>query len=314
MLHLNEVFERESPIWSSSPGLPWTEIGYKKKADIRADPDAIRRIRWFWHRVKAKEDIRFPDCCAYVRAQIVAKGKTKVRAVWGYPATITFGEAVFACPLLYAYQKIGSPFAYGFETGIGGCAKLRRLLKANNYLAVDFKSFDKTLPSWLIDVCFDVMVWNIDFGRYQGRGNARAASMIHMFTRLREYAKSTPIRMCNGERYIKESGLASGSYFTQLVGSIANYILLTYAALKNDVRIQALKVLGDDSILATYQDFTPDMVQAVLAPFGVVVNVAKSMYSRNLDNMVFLGYQINEGKPLREREKAFAGMASRALK
>lgn len=68
MLHLNDVFQRESPIWNSSPGLPWIELGYKKKSHIREDPDAIRRIRWFWQRVKAGEDIRFPDCCAYVRA------------------------------------------------------------------------------------------------------------------------------------------------------------------------------------------------------------------------------------------------------
>lgn len=193
---------------------------------------------------------------------------------------MTFGEAVFAAPLLDAYQQIESPFAFGYETGIGGCVKLRRKFNASNCLAVDFESFDKTLPSWLIDVSFDIMAYNIDFVRYQNHGVARVKSMIRMFDSMREDAKVTPIRMCNGERYMKEAGLASGSYFTQLVGSMSNYILLTYAALKNDVRIQAIKVLGDDSLLATFQEMSPDMVQNSLDQFGVIVNVAKSMYYR----------------------------------
>lgn len=308
MLHLNDVFQKESNIWNASPGLPWIMHGYKQKKDIQRDPDAIKRVRWFWHRVKARESISFPDCCAYVRAQVVRKGETKVRAVWGYPATITFGEAVFAVPLLEAYQKTTSPFAYGYETGTGGCSRIRREFNAKHYLGVDFTGFDKSCPTWLIDAAFDVLAYNIDFGNYQDHGVARYSDMIHMFNRIRDYCKRTPIRLCNGERYLKTSGIASGSYFTQLAGSVANYIVLVYSALKADARIKSIKVLGDDSIIATEHHFTPEDVQKAVAPFGMIVNVAKSGYSTNLDSIKFLGYRINEGKPVREVDKAFAGL------
>lgn len=56
--------------------LPWIELGYKKKAHIPDDPYTNRRVRWFWNRVKAGEDIRFIDFCVYVRAQVPTKGKT----------------------------------------------------------------------------------------------------------------------------------------------------------------------------------------------------------------------------------------------
>ncbi|CAK9811089.1 hypothetical protein ANTPLA_LOCUS6836 [Anthophora plagiata] len=62
---------QDLPIWSSSPGLPWNQQGYKTMGDIRHDRDAIQRVRYFWHRVKRGERVYNPDCCAFVRPQIV---------------------------------------------------------------------------------------------------------------------------------------------------------------------------------------------------------------------------------------------------
>lgn len=53
MIHLNDVFQEDLEIWSKSPGLPWKDLGYKTKGDIKRDPEAIRRVRYFWHLVKA---------------------------------------------------------------------------------------------------------------------------------------------------------------------------------------------------------------------------------------------------------------------
>lgn len=44
LIHLNDVFKQDLPIWSSSPGLPWTNLGYRNKAAIRDDPDAVQRV------------------------------------------------------------------------------------------------------------------------------------------------------------------------------------------------------------------------------------------------------------------------------
>lgn len=128
-IHLNDVFKQDLDIWSKSPGLPWRDMGYKTKGDIRADPDAVRRVRKFAHLIKNGKDIHFPDCLAYVRSHKCERGELKVRAVWGYLATVTFMEAMFALPLIRGYQQTRQelrPIAFGFETATGGMKRLCR--------------------------------------------------------------------------------------------------------------------------------------------------------------------------------------------
>lgn len=307
-LHLKDVFLQDLPIWSSSPGLPWMQYGYRTKADIRKDPDAINRIRYFWHRIKTGQKIRLPDCCAYVRSHLCGIGDTKVRAVWGYPATVTFGEAMFAIPLIRAYQMYRTPIAYGYETGIGGMQKIFQEFRGRRFLGIDFKKFDKTLPAWLIKIAFNILAYNINFKEYQDYGVPVAAALLRMWHTLVDYCINTRIRVCNGERYLKRSGLASGSYFTQLIGSICNHILLTYAALSKGVSLRNVLVFGDDSLVSTDEEFTPDDVQKAISPLGLVVNVEKSGYSDDISNLSFLGYRINQGLPKKDRDKAFAGL------
>ena len=45
--NLNDVFQLDLDIWDKSPGLPWTQIGYKTKGDIKHDPDAVRSVGVF---------------------------------------------------------------------------------------------------------------------------------------------------------------------------------------------------------------------------------------------------------------------------
>lgn len=79
-----------------------------------------------------------------------------MRAVWGYPATITFGEAVFVVPLIKAYNK-HRYLAYQYDMFNGGFAKIRRRMAGYPlYVGLDFSKFEKTLPSWLIRKAFKI--------------------------------------------------------------------------------------------------------------------------------------------------------------
>lgn len=284
LLHLNEVFQQDLPIWSSSPGLPWIHYGYKTKGDIRRDPEAIQRVRHFWYRIKRGQNIDMPDCCAYVCSNLCKMGE----AIWVYPATVTFGEAVFAIPLIRAYQKYRMPIAYGYETGIDGMRKIFQEFKGGtHFLRIDFSKFEKSLPSWLLEIAFDILECNLDFTKYQDHGVPLASAMIRMWDAVKDYFINTKIRMCNGEQYMKRSGLAIGSYFTDLVDRLCKYILLTYAALKFGVTIENLLVFVEgDSIMATFEVFTPDQVQEALGPLGLTINVAKSGYSKYISNLL----------------------------
>lgn len=292
MLHLNDVFRQDLPIWSASPGLPWTHFGIFKKSEIRDNVEHVNRVRTFWHKIKMGEKMQLPDCCAFVRSHIVKKGETKVRCVWGYPATVTFGEAVFALPLIRAYMKGGYPVAYGYETGNGGARKLIRDVKGEFYTALDFKDFDKTVPAWLIHAAFDILLMQMDFVEYQDYGVARCDSMLRMWDTIVDYFINTPIRMCNGERYRKKAGIASGSYFTQLIGSIVNYILITYCSLKLGFRITGLRVFGDVSVFGSVTRVPIDGVAEILELIGMQLNIIKSGSSKNINDLTFLGYQL----------------------
>lgn len=66
-----------------------------------------------------------------------------------------FGEAVFALPFIEAYQKEAN------ETGCSGTRKLlSRFSRQGSKLGLDFKSFDETVPSWLLCVAFKILKQN----------------------------------------------------------------------------------------------------------------------------------------------------------
>ncbi|KAL9903152.1 uncharacterized protein ACN2A1_004147 [Glossina fuscipes fuscipes] len=94
--------------------------------------------------------------------------------------------------------------------------------------------------------------------------------------------------MSNGERYMKRSDLAS--------------------ALRCDLHINDILVFGNDSIISTYDKISPDDIQSVLADLTITVYIEESGFSSNISNFSLLGYQINYGHPLEEREKAIASL------
>lgn len=230
-IHLNDLPSYHQKTDSSSPGLPWKERGYITKRQVLDDEKAFTSIRKFWHKIKYEErDMRPPDCCAFVRPHLVQAGEKKCRCIWGYPATIGFQEACFAVPLIESYIKHDSQMAYGYETMLGGHLRiLNRFGSTGNFLSSDFKSFDKYVPAWLMRIAFDILLRNIDFRKYREKGVPSAPHLYKAWKYIVDYFINTPIRLANGTRYRKRSGVASGSYFTQLIDSICNWIVLLHS-------------------------------------------------------------------------------------
>lgn len=330
MLHLNEVFQQDLPIWSASPGLPWRQLGYRTKGDVRRDPDAVSQIRRFWHFIKRGARYSAPDSLCYVRSHLVPVGESKIRAVWGYPATMTFGEAVFALPLIDGFKRHVQGFiGYGYETAVGGFKRLwRRFCGRKRFYCVDFKSFDKSVPEWLIDIAFDILETNVDFVHYQGYGVADARLNHRMWCYIRDYFKNTTIRLCNGERYVKRSGVASGSYFTQLIDSVVNAILVNWWSLRlSGVYPEDYLVFGDDSLVALTTSVDIDDIDEMMQEIGMKVNMKKSFTTKLLEKCYFLGYYVGKnGIPYKDEvdllaslyypehpDKTWDDLASRAL-
>jgi hypothetical protein len=220
------------------------------------------------------------------------------------------GEAVFALPLIRAYKEHQSPIAYNYDTATGGSKKIYLQLAKHEFkTALDFKSFDKTVPPWLIRIAFDILKANIDFSNYQDYGVANASRMYKMLDYLANYFINTTIRTCDGARYRKHSGIASGSYFTQLIGSIVNFILVTWAFLdQHGSSPEFIKVFGDDSVCGSKQWLDLDKVSDLFNTIGMTVNVKKSMVTRNTTHITFLGFKINTGFPTKTSREWFSAL------
>lgn len=306
-IHLNDLPSYRLDTDSSSPGLPWKTEGFKTKRQVIDDPVSFRSIRSFRHRIKYGEAGKPADCAAYLRSHLVEEGDLKVRAVWGYPATISFQEACFA--LIEGFKSGRYPIAYGNETARGGCRRLRdRFYKLKNLLTADFKSFDKYVPEWLIRHAFSILCLNVDFTRYKTSGVPDAFGLYKAWNYIVDYFINTPVRLCNGERYRKRQGIASGSYFTQLIDSIVNYIMILYAVEKCGLSIADILVLGDDSLVATIGKVDLAEMSSALKVFGMILNLKKSETPSCIYDAKFLGYQIRIGVPLKPEAEFWAAL------
>lgn len=309
-IHLNDLPSYVLDTDSSSPGLPWKTLGYTTKRQVMDDQVAFKSVRSFWHNVKyGNKQHSPPDCAAYLRAHLATQGEDKVRAIWGYPATIGFQEACFALPLIREYAKGGYPIAYGYETACGGHLRiLNRFGMFGHFLSSDFKSFDKTIPAWLIRIAFDILLLNIDFGRYADHGFPKPYNLYRAWKYLVEYFIHTPIRMSNGERYRKSNGVASGSYFTQMIDSIVNWIVTVYALRKAGNIVEDILVLGDDSLVKTTYPVNLETFASHAEICGMVLNLEKSAVDERLSNVKFLGFYIRNGVPFKPVEELWAAL------
>lgn len=324
--HINDIMDMtDLECMDSAPGIPWH---HKTRRDVANDPAARQSIRKFWHFVKTGKKISPPDCKAYVRVH-VTDDKPKVRGVWGYPTTMTFAEAQFALPLIEKFKEARTPIAYGYNMASGGARRLFKELlglPAASFACLDFKSFDKSVPATLIDMAFKVLYHNINFTQYKDQGIPHSLGLKRVWHKIVDYFKNTTIRLCTGEVYAKKAGVPSGSYFTQLIDSIVNWMVLKYVEITTSNHFCYIRVFGDDSVIAACRRVDIDAVAAVVNGIGMEISTKKSFVTTDVNEVEFLGFKIENGFPRRPFSKwmahlywpevpdyTFADVQSRAL-
>lgn len=161
-----------------------------------------------------------------------------------------------AYPLIEAYQRVPTcPIIVGIHLYKRLPIVIRDVLQEGDEpligIGIDFKSFDTTPQPWLINDAFDIIRENIEFVDIEG-------SLSFEFSR--EFFINTPVIMPDGRMWLKQLGIPSGSYFTQIIGSLINHILITFIQLKYWGRSFTTKVLGDDSAFGVpYKHGLPDL-------------------------------------------------------
>lgn len=230
----NAVINNPNIPGSKSPGLPDKNRGYKSKREAVEDEEVIKEIDDAWTRVSNGQRVQFPDVAVFARAQITTRDKNKVQATWGYPLPVYLEEGAFFYPLLEQLTKLPNPiFGYGIEMGTGGMEYIDALaqsVSSKAFLLGDWSGFDNTVPPWLVRDCFCILESFIDFEHVE-HSDGRVTSTnkkrhIRQWRKLIDYFINTPCRLSNGERFIKNGGIPSGTCFTNLIDSMANGIVM----------------------------------------------------------------------------------------
>jgi len=240
-------------------------------------------------------------CVAYHRVQHGENGP-KTRLVWGYPQSITMAESLFAAPLIQRFLAWRSPMAFGLHRHEIS-ARLVGIRNSGLRYSMDYSGFDATVVPQLILTAFAILRTHLDLK--EGGYEVAWDRVIHYFIH-------TPIVMPDSYLWQKNRGIPSGSYFTQLVDSIVNYITIQYCSLRlvgKPIREDRILVLGDDSIFGLDVYIPIARWSETASTLGLTINVEKSAVSRQDEPLEFLGHEWNRGivdRPPQEVAKRLA--------
>lgn len=295
-LHINDSI-RQFQNTDRSPGLPYTQEGLKRKDEV--DPN---RIKHYVHNLKYGIYSRCNTPCTAAVKSMVSK-RNKFRLIWVYPAHMTFAEGMFAAPLIRAYTASRSHYGLWLNFAKGDMRGLMASRhKRNVWLGADWDGFDATVPAWLIRDSFSILRSYMDFSRYEQWGvPTDGHTLPRLWDRIVKYFIDTPIRFQDGVVWKKHQGVPSGSYFTNLIGSIAGSIVWHYLLDLNGSRWY----VGDDSLLEL--SGVPDLsslAERAYSVFGMVLNSTKTEIGTHVS---FLGYKMGiDGRPRADYDKLVA--------
>lgn len=258
-------------------------------------------VRAFERGVQTIKGVKRPEpCIAFARTQ----QNEKTRLVWGYPYSMTAIEGLFARPLISKFLSKRSVMAFGVSTLELG-SRLRNSSYHNRYAySTDYSGYDATIPPSLIKVAFNILATWFDLDQLEPTSGVKYDVIYSL---IKDYFLNTPIVMPDGNIYKgKQMGIPSGSYFTQLVGSICNCIILGAASkeFSLNVGMNDLYVLGDDCLYFSNRYVNPEHIAKFINRlFGVQTNLEKTSFTDQPNRIHFLGRDWINGEPtLDEKE------------
>jgi hypothetical protein len=320
MRHQFKLEEKVIPTWipdvemikSTSSGYPH----YQKKGQIE---DKIRQEgRFLFHLMKRLDysNIKFPFATPAVRGASRPSEETKTRLVWMYPAAMLLSEGVFAQPLIKRYYN--DWFKHDlFLTGRNGKFKHRQYCgRANEKkdditIGHDFSSFDTFNCTEVIRDVFSILNENIAHGYYkdskgviEGGTSGVEARSRKAWANIVEYFIRTPIVLPNGKVIRKESGIPSGSNFTNLIDSMINYLAHLTMSFHHGIRFNLLRTNGDDSLFTVKnnlrkQEWYSLMETGFKQCFNLILNTEKSCYAEVPSQIHASGTEWNNLDPYR---------------
>ncbi|KAL1463841.1 hypothetical protein WDU94_015544 [Cyamophila willieti] len=150
-----------------------------------------------------------------MRTQICSTDKNKVRSVIGYPLECFLEEGRYLYPIMQAFtdNKFGDPpIAYGLEMAKGGMEYMNHMVTDERvqYIGMlDWSSFDKLVPPWLIKDAFAILRGLFDFTKVVDEDGIvhevkDPQEIENRWNKVIKYFIDTPVRLSDGSRFRKE--------------------------------------------------------------------------------------------------------------
>nr|UDL14334.1 MAG: RNA-dependent RNA polymerase [Gammapartitivirus sp.] len=307
--------------------LDWHEVGQHMKHDTSAGVtfpgkkkgDVLTQIytegRWLGHRMKQggkgrfdPTKVRFPPCLATQRGSLSSRDDPKTRLAWIYPAEMLMVEGLYAPVMYRQFMSLpDGPMLIGKSSQRLYTEWATECKEGEKLYGMDFKSFDTKVPSWLIKVAFDILHSNVDWLNWRGKPTTKRSRQKwrNVWDGMVWYFINTPILMPDGRMFRKFRGVPSGSWFTQLVDSVVNNILVNYMAACQQVQVRKLKVLGDDSAFRSGSNFDFEVGASDAAAVGMELSADKSEVTEDPTEFKLLGTTYRNGHAHRPKEEWF---------
>lgn len=285
---------------SSSAG--WGYVGKKGAPGNheKAINRAVSSLNWWLETMEGltTRPFRYRPDLAWTRTQLGTIESPKIRHVWGEAFENVILEGMSAAPLIKEYQALGEPMTIGIHMYKRLPLIIQKALAtphSTNYgVGLDVKSFDASVQPWLIDEAFNIIEQNLLFRTWMERA---------AFQYTKHFFVHRPVVMPDGRMWLKHVGVPSGSYYTQLIDSIANLIAVYYSQLKLYGTTFQTWVLGDDSLFGVPVEYGPPDPSHFSPHFealGFKLSEHKCIVAIHPDQLVYLGHTARGTRVSRE--------------
>lgn len=235
-----------------------------------------------------------PDI-AFTRTQMSQlKAKTKVRNVWGEAFHYVLLEGLFADPIIRQFKRMTTFYFIGRDPLLAVPALIEEIVSQKDYVYMfDWSGFDATVQEWEIRFAFDCLAALIRFP-------SNVEHQIWCF--LIELFIYRKIAGPNEVLYLKTQGIPSGSCFTNIIGSITNYVRIQYMFQCLTKREAMVFTHGDDSLVGVdVTQYVPlTRFHEVATPLGWILNLSKSDVSKKNEHISFLSRTVRDRQNFRE--------------
>lgn len=238
---------------------------------------------------EAKKRSKGPEpAVAYYRTQASIKNgtpKKKVRMVWGYPLSMILLEAMYARPVIDLLLQAVTPVSLGYRKSELG-AKMASTAWWPVAGTFDWSKWDANVPTQLLTEAFRIV---------KKFFSVVDEAAWHLIT---TYFTTCGIVMPDSNVYTRRrKGLPSGSFFTSIVGSIANMIAIHFLGYEQGLEVIGIDVLGDDSRVGFTGEFNVgEMESTALKVFGMKLNLEKLSYGGPNVSPRYLGHDWYRGR------------------